>query len=79
MLQSLLFEVSATDPLTFAGVPALLGRYVYGDFCVGKVRSFIPGLGGARSGQAGIGLDQRRRHEAIAKRLAGIIAEGKQP
>jgi hypothetical protein len=24
------------------------GRYVYGDFCVGKIRSFIPGLGGAR-------------------------------
>ena len=26
----------------------LTGRYVYGDFCVGKIRSFIPGLGGAR-------------------------------
>jgi glucose/arabinose dehydrogenase len=26
----------------------LRGRYVYGDFCVGKIRSFIPGLGGAR-------------------------------
>jgi glucose/arabinose dehydrogenase len=26
----------------------LLGRYVYGDFCTGKVRSLTPGLGGAR-------------------------------
>jgi hypothetical protein len=26
----------------------LLGRYVYGDFCTGKVRSLIPRLGGAR-------------------------------
>jgi glucose/arabinose dehydrogenase len=26
----------------------LLGRYVYGDFCTGKVRSLIPSLGGAR-------------------------------
>jgi glucose/arabinose dehydrogenase len=26
----------------------LRGRYVYGDFCSGKVRSLIPGLGGAR-------------------------------
>jgi glucose/arabinose dehydrogenase len=24
------------------------GRYVYGDFCVGKIRSLVPGLGGAR-------------------------------
>jgi hypothetical protein len=27
---------------------SLLGRYVYGDFCTGKVRSLIPSLGGAR-------------------------------
>jgi glucose/arabinose dehydrogenase len=26
----------------------LLGRYVYGDFCIGKLRSLIPGLGSAR-------------------------------
>jgi glucose/arabinose dehydrogenase len=26
----------------------LRGRYLYGDFCAGKVRSLIPGLGGAR-------------------------------
>jgi glucose/arabinose dehydrogenase len=26
----------------------LLHRYVYGDFCTGKIRSLIPGLGGAR-------------------------------
>jgi glucose/arabinose dehydrogenase len=26
----------------------LFGRYVYGDFCVGRIRSFIPKLGGAR-------------------------------
>jgi glucose/arabinose dehydrogenase len=27
---------------------SLLGRYVYGDFCIGKLRSLIPGLGGSR-------------------------------
>jgi glucose/arabinose dehydrogenase len=27
---------------------ALLGRYVYGDFCIGKLRSLIPRLGGSR-------------------------------
>jgi glucose/arabinose dehydrogenase len=27
---------------------SLLGRYIYGDFCVGKLRSLIPRLGGAR-------------------------------
>jgi glucose/arabinose dehydrogenase len=26
----------------------LLGRYVYGDFCIGKLRSLIPGLGRSR-------------------------------
>jgi glucose/arabinose dehydrogenase len=26
----------------------ILGRYIYGDFCIGKLRSLIPGLGGAR-------------------------------
>jgi glucose/arabinose dehydrogenase len=30
----------------------LLGRYVYGDFCTGKVRSLIPALGGARKDRA---------------------------
>ncbi|MGH2984174.1 MAG: PQQ-dependent sugar dehydrogenase [Solirubrobacterales bacterium] len=27
---------------------SLLGRYVYGDFCIGKLRSLIPSLGGSR-------------------------------
>jgi glucose/arabinose dehydrogenase len=27
---------------------SLLGRYVYGDFCIGKLRSLVPGLGGSR-------------------------------
>ena len=27
---------------------SLRGRYVYGDFCVGKLRSLVPGLGGAK-------------------------------
>jgi glucose/arabinose dehydrogenase len=27
---------------------SLFGRYVYGDFCIGKLRSLIPGLGGSR-------------------------------
>jgi glucose/arabinose dehydrogenase len=31
-----------------AALPSLVHRYVYGDFCTGKVRSLIPGVGGAR-------------------------------
>jgi glucose/arabinose dehydrogenase len=34
----------------------LFGRYLYGDFCVGKIRSLIPGLGGARKDR-GTGLE----------------------
>jgi Glucose / Sorbosone dehydrogenase len=34
---------------------SLRGRYVYGDFCAGELRSFDPGLGGA-SGDGGLGL-----------------------
>jgi glucose/arabinose dehydrogenase len=30
----------------------LFHRYVYGDFCTGKVRSLVPGLGGARKDRA---------------------------
>lgn len=33
----------------------LTGRYVYGDFCVGKLRSFVPGVGGARRDR-GVGV-----------------------
>ncbi|MGH2957874.1 MAG: PQQ-dependent sugar dehydrogenase [Solirubrobacterales bacterium] len=33
----------------------LFRRYVYGDFCIGKIRSLIPGLGGARKDR-GTGL-----------------------
>ena len=29
-------------------LPALLGRYVYADYCGGEIRSLIPALGGAR-------------------------------
>ena len=36
----------------------LLHRYVYGDFCTGKIRSLIPGLGGARKDR-GTGLHVR--------------------
>jgi glucose/arabinose dehydrogenase len=49
----------------------LRGRYVYGDFCVGELRSLEPGLGGARDDQAlglqpidslsSFGVDDRRR------------------
>ena len=34
----------------------LFRRYLYGDFCVGKIRSLIPGLGGARKDR-GTGLE----------------------
>jgi glucose/arabinose dehydrogenase len=29
-------------------LPSLVGRYVYGDFCEGDLRSFVPSVGGAR-------------------------------
>lgn len=29
-------------------LPTIRGRYVYGDFCAGKLRSFVPKLGGAK-------------------------------
>jgi glucose/arabinose dehydrogenase len=29
-------------------LPSLAGRYVYGDFCEGDLRSFVPSVGGAR-------------------------------
>ena len=29
-------------------LPSLLHRYVYGDFCTGRIRSLIPDPGGAR-------------------------------
>jgi glucose/arabinose dehydrogenase len=28
------------------------GRYIYGDFCIGKLRSLVPGLGGAKKDRA---------------------------
>ena len=50
---------------------SLRGRYVYGDLCLGELRSFEPGLGGARDdGRLGLpridslssfGVDDRRR------------------
>ncbi len=35
-----------------ARLPSLLHRYVYGDFCTGRIRSLIPELGGARRDRA---------------------------
>jgi glucose/arabinose dehydrogenase len=37
-------------------LPSLLGRYLYGDFCAGELRSFVPSAGGAR-GDRPLGLD----------------------
>jgi glucose/arabinose dehydrogenase len=34
---------------------SILGRYVYGDFCTGNVRSFVPALGGAKKDR-GLGV-----------------------
>jgi len=52
-------------------LPGLRGRYVYGDYCSGKIRSFKPGKGRARkdralkvrraNGPVGFGVDGRRR------------------
>jgi glucose/arabinose dehydrogenase len=37
-------------------LPSLVGRYVYGDFCAGELRSFAPSAGGAR-GDRPLGVD----------------------
>ncbi|MGH2923378.1 MAG: PQQ-dependent sugar dehydrogenase [Solirubrobacterales bacterium] len=37
-------------------LPALAGRYVYGDFCAGQLRSFVPSPSGAR-GDRSLGLE----------------------
>jgi glucose/arabinose dehydrogenase len=39
-------------------VPALEGRYVYGDLCTGEIRSLVPELGGARDERA-LGLREQ--------------------
>ncbi len=31
---------------------SIKGRYIYGDFCIGKLRSLVPGLGGAKKDRA---------------------------
>jgi len=41
-----------------ARLRSLFHRYVYGDFCTGRIRSLIPGLGGARKDR-GTGLRVR--------------------
>ena len=33
-------------------LPALRGRYLYGDFCAGQLRSFVPAKGAARDDKA---------------------------
>jgi hypothetical protein len=38
------------------GLPSLFGRYLYGDYCEGELRSFVPSVGGAR-GDRPLGLD----------------------
>lgn len=37
-------------------LPSLRGRYLYGDFCAGELRSFVPAAGGARD-DGGTGLE----------------------
>jgi glucose/arabinose dehydrogenase len=37
-------------------LPSLLGRYLYGDFCAGELRSFVPNVDGAR-GDRPLGVD----------------------
>ncbi len=39
-------------------IPSLRGRYVYADFCAGKIRSFVPRLSGARDDR-GAGLPEQ--------------------
>ena len=51
-------------------LPGLLGRYIYGDYCTGEIRSLVPRPGGARrdrplldagSGIVSFGVDDRGR------------------
>jgi glucose/arabinose dehydrogenase len=50
------------------GVPSLFGRYLYGDFCAGELRSFVPEKDGAR-GDRELGL-------TVSKRPGGPPAPG---
>ncbi|MGH2983721.1 MAG: PQQ-dependent sugar dehydrogenase [Solirubrobacterales bacterium] len=37
-------------------LPSLTGRYIYGDYCAGELRSFVPSVAGARSDRS-LGLE----------------------
>ncbi len=37
-------------------LPSLTGRYLYGDYCAGELRSFVPSVAGA-SGDRPLGLE----------------------
>jgi glucose/arabinose dehydrogenase len=60
-------------------VPALLGRYVYADFCGGTLRSLDPSDPGATDGPVGIdvegpsGFGEGRRGELYVASLAGPV------
>ena len=64
-------------------LPSLDGRYLYGDFCAGELRSFVPASGGARDDRA-LGLavslaelvrrGRRRAHLRNFARRTGVPA-----
>ena len=41
-----------------AQLPALAGRYLYADFCIGEIRSFDPSSPGPSDASAGLEVDQ---------------------
>ncbi len=55
------------------GLPALEGRYLYGDFCEGDLRSFVPGPGKA-SGDESVGLDVPSLSSFAEDNQGGIYA-----
>jgi hypothetical protein len=60
------------------GLPTLIGRYLYADFCKGELRSFVPELGGA-SDDAPVGLTVSQPTsfgEGVANRIFIASREG---
>jgi hypothetical protein len=51
---------------------SLAGRYVYADFCLGEIRSFVPLPGGA-SGDSGLGLPGVANLASFGEGRNGVI------
>jgi hypothetical protein len=53
-------------------LPSLVGRYLYADFCLGQLRSFVPSQAGA-SGDAPLGLPEVSSLDSFGEGRGGVI------